>query len=138
MPLLVCSIPKNVSVEMMVNTRGMAQQTTVTCHAVEMMTKPAEEDGHWKCIERVKYTKSSSIYIIISYFRHHSTKKPVTTMLTYPWKCIVLHCNHLGNTWKPLVLMTQHFDYCPSARAIIKVSGHQHQWFPGVSQVVTM
>ena len=25
-----------------------------------------------------------------------------------------------------------------SALAIIKVSGHQHQWFPGVSQVVTM
>ena len=23
--------------------------------------------------------------------------------------------NHLGNTWKPLVLMTRHFDYCPSA-----------------------
>ena len=44
-----------------------------------------------------------------------STKKPVTTMLTYPWKCTVLHCNHLGNTWKPLVLMTRHFDYCPSA-----------------------
>ena len=41
-------------------------------------------------------------------------KKPVTTMLTYPWKCTVLHCNHLGNTWKPLVLMTRHFDYCPS------------------------
>ena len=37
---------------------------------------------------------------------HHSTKKPVTAMLTYPWKCTVLHCNHLGNTWKPLVLMT--------------------------------
>ena len=36
-------------------------------------------------------------------------------MLTYPWKCTVLHCNHLGNTWKPLVLMTRHFDYCPSA-----------------------
>ena len=68
----------------------------------------------------------------------HSTKKPVTTMLTYPWKCTGLHCNHLGNTWKPLVLMTRHFDYCPSARVIIKVSGHQHQWFPGVSQVVTM
>ena len=33
-------------------------------------------------------------------------------MLTYPWKCTVLHCNHLGNTWKPLVLMTRHFDYC--------------------------
>ena len=45
----------------------------------------------------------------------HSTKKPVTTMLTYPWKCTVLHCNHLGNTWKPLVLMTRHFDYCRSA-----------------------
>ena len=44
----------------------------------------------------------------------HSTKQPVTTMLTYPWKCTVLHCNHLGNTWKPLVLMTRHFDYCPS------------------------
>ena len=44
-----------------------------------------------------------------------STKKPVTTMLTYPWKCTVLHCNHLGNTWKPLVLMTRHFDHCPSA-----------------------
>ena len=51
----------------------------------------------------------------------HSTKKPVTTMLTYPWKCTVLHCNHLASAW-----------------AIIKVSGHQHQWFPGVSQVVTM
>ena len=36
-------------------------------------------------------------------------------MLTYPWKCTVLHCNHLGNTWKALVLMTRHFDYCPSA-----------------------
>ena len=36
-------------------------------------------------------------------------------MLTYPWKCTVLHCNHLGNTWKPLVLMTRHFDYCPNA-----------------------
>ena len=35
-------------------------------------------------------------------------------MLTYPWKCTVLHCNHLGNTWKPLVLITGHFDYCPS------------------------
>ena len=45
----------------------------------------------------------------------HCAKKPVTTMLTYPWKCTVLHCNHLGNTWKPLVLMTRHFDYCPIA-----------------------
>ena len=43
----------------------------------------------------------------------HCAKKPVTTMLTYPWKCTVLHCNHLGNTWKPLVLMTRHFDYHP-------------------------
>ena len=44
----------------------------------------------------------------------HCAKKPVTIMLTYPWKCTVLHCNHLG-TWKPLVLITRHFDYCPSA-----------------------
>ena len=36
-------------------------------------------------------------------------------MLTYPWKYTVLHCNNLGNIWKPLVLMTRHFDYCPSA-----------------------
>ena len=49
------------------------------------------------------------------YISYHSTKKPVTTMLTYPWKCTVLHCNHLGNTWKPQMLMTRHFDYCPSA-----------------------
>ena len=45
----------------------------------------------------------------------HCAKKPVSTMLTYPWKCTVLHCNLLGNTWKPLVLMTRHFDYCLSA-----------------------
>ena len=51
----------------------------------------------------------------IGLYCSHSTKKPVTTMLTYPWKCTVLHCNHLGNTWKPLVLMTRHFDYCLSA-----------------------
>ena len=36
-------------------------------------------------------------------------------MLTYPWKCTVLHCNHLENTWKLLILMTRQFDYCPSA-----------------------
>ena len=53
----------------------------------------------------------------INKLKHHSAKKPVTTMLTYPWKCTVLHCNHLGNTWKPLVLMTRHLDYCPSAIA---------------------
>ena len=58
-------------------------------------------------------------YIIVCQHFHccsaHCAKKPVTTMLTYPWKCTVLHCNHLGNTWKPLVLMTWRFDYCPSA-----------------------
>ena len=54
-----------------------------------------------------------SLYVTVS--DQHSTKRPGTTMLTYPWKCTVLHCNHLGNTWKPLVLMTRHFDYCPSA-----------------------
>ena len=48
-------------------------------------------------------------------YQCYCAKKTVTTMLTYPWKCTVLHCNHLGNIWKPLVLMTRHFDYCPSA-----------------------
>ena len=48
-------------------------------------------------------------------FQYYNVYWAVTTMLTYPWKCTVLHCNHLGNTWKPLVLMTRHFDYCPSA-----------------------
>ena len=68
----------------------------------------------------------------------HSTKKPVTTMLTYPWKCTVtvLHCNHLGNTWKPLVLMTRHFDYCPSAsegdnQSVRSVAPVVSRCFPG-------
>ena len=55
------------------------------------------------------------IWTINMYIYIYIYKKPVTTMLTYPWKCTVLHCNHLGNTWKPLVLMTWHFDYCLSA-----------------------
>ena len=54
-------------------------------------------------------------------------------MLTYPWKCTVLHCNHWetpGNhwCWWPDTLIIT----LASVRAIIKVSGHQHQWFPGV------
>ena len=47
----------------------------------------------------------------------YCAKKPVTIMLTYPWKCTFLHCNHLRNTWKPLVLMTRHFDYNQSVRS---------------------
>ena len=64
-----------------------------------------------------KHTRHNNawVYNMACYYNYRSTKKPVTTMLTYPWKCTVLHCNHLGNTWKPLVLMTRHFDYCPSA-----------------------
>ena len=46
-------------------------------------------------------------------------------MLTNPWKCTVLHCNHLGNTWKTLVLMTRHFDYCPIASEVISTSDFQ-------------
>ena len=57
------------------------------------------------------YTKDRALIQKIAQLK----KKPVTTMLTYPWKCTVLHCNHLGNNWKPLVLMTRHFDYCLSA-----------------------
>ena len=56
-----------------------------------------------------------SCYVAGQSDEYHSTKKPVTTMLTYLWKCTVSHCNHLENTWKPLVLMTRHFDYCLSA-----------------------
>ena len=67
---------------------------------------------------------------------HHCAKKPVTTMLTYPWKCTVLHCNHLGNTWKPLVLMTRHFDYCLSTsegdNQSVRSSAPLFSWcFPG-------
>ena len=61
----------------------------------------------------LKYCSDMICYVMMQ--RSHCAKKPVTTMLTYPWKCTVLHCNHMGNTWKPLVLMTRHFDYCPSA-----------------------
>ena len=61
----------------------------------------------------VFYTNMMSVLMMNARTQHK--KKPVTTMLTYPWKCTVLHCNHLGNTWKPLVLMTWHFDYCLSA-----------------------
>ena len=65
------------------------------------------------------HTSDQTFYVFYTVYSYlcpslHSTKKPVTTMLTYPWKCTVLHCNHLGNTWKSLVLMTRHFDYCPS------------------------
>ena len=65
------------------------------------------------------YNQSESVTLVTYYLLIiHSTKKPVTTMLTYPWECTVLHCNHLGNTWKPLVLMTRHFDYCPSTSEV--------------------
>ena len=67
--------------------------------------------GRQRNTDKQKIKKKKKRYIKLT----HSTKKPVTTMLTYPWKCTVLHCNHLGNTWKPLVLMTRNFDYCPSA-----------------------
>ena len=55
---------------------------------------------HGSCTEHIRSLIRSN------YINRHCAKKPVTTMLTYPWKCTVLHCNHLGNTWKPLVLMT--------------------------------
>ena len=52
---------------------------------------------------------SKAIFKVSSISLFHCAKKPVTTMLTSPWKCTILHCNHLGNIWKPLVLMTRHF-----------------------------
>ena len=57
------------------------------------------------CQVRV-YGPLSSLSFQMCLLSSHCAKKPVTTVLTYPWKCTVLHCNHLGNTWKPLVLMT--------------------------------
>ena len=37
-------------------------------------------------------------------------------MLTYPWKCTVLHCNHLGNKHLETTGADDPtFDYCPSA-----------------------
>ena len=67
-------------------------------------------------VSKVKFSALLlELLLLITYWYKHCAKKPVTTMLTYPWKCTALHCNHLGNTWKPLVLMTRHFDYCPSA-----------------------
>ena len=72
----------------------------------------AELRSFLKVYQSHPFRKVDKLHTLISY---HSTKKPVTTVLTYPWKCTVLHCNHLGNTWKPLVQMTRRFDYCPSA-----------------------
>ena len=66
-------------------------------------------------VESLTLQGQPEIFLCMQIRRDHCAKKPLTTMLTYPWKCTVLHCNHLGNTWKPLVLMTRHFDYCPSA-----------------------
>ena len=69
----------------------------------------------WTPVKWLAHEPISNLNTVEMWSKLHSAKKPVTTMLTYPWKCTVLHCNHLGNTWKPLVLMTRHFDYCPSA-----------------------
>ena len=86
----------------------------ITENTLEHLQLPEESTVHtsYKHAGSLSHLYSTTFFIFV---HHHGTKKPVTTMLTYPWKCTVLHCNHLGNTWKPLVLMTRHFDYCPSA-----------------------
>ena len=57
---------------------------------------------------------------------HHASRAPVSEESSAP---VVSRCFPGGyNLIIARVL----------ARVIIKVSGHQHQWFPGVSQVVTM
>ena len=66
-----------------------------------------------RAVTPVLYASKYYLYINQHLYHWHSTEKSVTTMLTYRWKCTVLHCNHLGNTWEPLV--TRHFDYCASA-----------------------
>ena len=81
---------------------------------IDVLSSPPVHQS--QCCGVINDIKVSNIVVLSpATYCTHSTKKPVTTMLTYPWKCTVLHCNHLGNTWKPLVLMTQHFDYCPNA-----------------------
>ena len=61
-------------------------------------------------------------------------------------ECIMIYSAQLSTIQKQVVSSFSWFysSHCAkkpvkaSARAIIKVSGHQDQWFPGVSQVVTM
>ena len=50
-----------------------------------------------------------------SLHHHPLCKKASNHHANLPLEMYSLHCNHQGNTWKPLVLMTRHFDYCPSA-----------------------
>ena len=83
------------------------------CYAYTIQTR-IHDDSYKQPIKAQTCTWLNMLPLVCCH-NHHCAKKSVTTMLTYPWKCTVLHCNHLGNTWKPLVLMTRHFDYCPSA-----------------------
>ena len=96
---------------------GICRSTVKSVHWRLALRRPSHSSKYYQNTTYMITTIDqliSDIYHTLCESRH-STKKPVTTMLTYPWKCTVLHCNHLGNTWKPLVLMTRHFDYCPSA-----------------------
>ena len=62
---------------------------------------------------------------------------PNQTMLLQPFVWANIHLTTFkGKTRMFMFKMSYLIFY--SARAIIKMSGHQHQWFPGVSQVVTM
>ena len=96
--------------------------SNLTCHVAQWLRRASQGQAS----EFMKTASGGNIYMrhfvygrnyetvlpILSW-KPHCAKKPVTIMLTYPWKCTVLHCNYLGNTWKPLVLMTRHFDYHP-------------------------
>ena len=72
-------------------------------------------------------------------------------MLTQHKKASNHHANHTPGNVQFYIVTTwetpgNHWCWWPDtliiaralARVIIKVLGHQHQWFPGVSQVVTM
>ena len=85
---------------------------TVQCHSIVCLMWCLVRNKDYYHLHAPEFIQENGSSKIIVY---HCAKKPVTTMLTYPWKCTVLHCNQLGNTWKPLVLMTRHFDYCLSA-----------------------
>ena len=83
---------------------------------------------------------------------YHSNQASVTKGMPCLWEICqsAHHSDHvrwrMAMHWAPkrchrLALCkkaSNHHANLASAWAIIKVSGHQHQWFPGVSQVVTM
>ena len=79
----------------------------------------------------------------------HAVEKHVLTAFTLCKKASNHHAKSTPRNVQFYIVTTwetpgNHWCWWPDTliialvRVIIKVSGHQHQWFPGVSQVVTM